>query len=89
MQLIKIVFLFLIVYGVSCFQIKKPSPSAFYNQLEELFQAYNQNETDRVEDIFKILQATKYPELDELIDKNATVDYARDFHNYVVRWLYP
>lgn len=96
MQLTTIVFLFLIVYGVSCFRIEKTSHDAqfkqiqsaseFYTKLEELFQAFNQNDTARTEDIFDVLEASNPNRLEELlVDKNSTVNYARSFHDYVVR----
>lgn len=90
MQLTTIVFLFLIVYGVSCFRIEKTSQirsaSEFYDKLEELFQAHNQNDSERTEDIFNILKANDLDELDELLeDTNLTNNYARGFHDYVVR----
>lgn len=88
MQFTATVFVLLIVYGVSCFRIEKTSPSVFYKQLEELFQAFNQNDTDRVEEIFDVLKTSKYPELDEPLDANSTTNYARGFHNYVVRWFF-
>lgn len=96
MQLTTIVFLFLIVYGVSCFRVEKtsssPQPkqissaSEFYTKLEELFEAFNQNDSERTEDIFNVLKSSNSNELDELLeDKDSTSNYARGFHDYVVR----
>lgn len=98
MQLTTIVFLFLIVYGVSCFRIQEawhdpqPKPissaSEFYTKLKELFQAFNQNDTERTEDIFNVLKSNNLNELDELLqDTNYTNNYnnyAKGFHDYVV-----
>lgn len=92
MQLTTIVFLFLIVYDVSCFRIENSSnriqsASEFYTKLEELFQAHNQNDTTRTEDIFNVLEASNPNRLDELlVDTHFADNYARGLHDYVVRY---
>lgn len=96
MQLTTIVLPFLIVYGVSCFRIEKtshvPQPnqirsaSEFYGKLDELFEAFNQNDTEQMEDIFNALKSNNLNEVEELLmDTNSINNYARRFHDYVVR----
>lgn len=60
------------------------STSEFYNKLEELFQAFNQNDTEQMEHIFKALETINPNQMNELLDTNSTNNYARRFHNYVV-----
>lgn len=85
MQLTTIVFLFLILRGVLCFQTEKiNSVSKFYNKLDELFEAFNQNDTERMEDVFKALNTVNPNELNKLLNANSTTDYTRGLHNYVV-----
>lgn len=91
MQLIASVFLFLVVYSVLCSQTEETnneeirSASIFYDKLKELFQACNQNDTGRMEGIFKALETINTKELNRILDTNSTTNYARDLKNYVVK----
>lgn len=82
MQLNAIIFLFLIVHSVKTEKIN--AVSLFYNKLEELFQAFNQNDTEQMEDVFKALKTANPNELNELLNANSTINYARRLHDYVV-----
>lgn len=104
MQLTAVIFLFLIVLSIPCFQTENinnggneaktlhvvqsnqiiNSTSVFYNKLEELFQAFNQNDTERMEHIYKTLKTNNINKLNELLDANSTNNYTRGFHDYVV-----
>lgn len=92
MQSIAILFLSLIVYSVFCSPIEQTSGEEiwttpkFCGKLEELFQAFNQNDTGRMDAIFEDLEAINLKELNGILDANTTTseNYARDLKGYVV-----
>lgn len=88
MQPISILFfVFLAVYSVHCFRIDKDeinSASMLCTKLKELFQASNQNDTERIEGIFKFLGTLDPDEVHKLLDANSINNYTRDLSKYVV-----
>lgn len=88
MQSIAILFGFLAAYSIAKTSAEEiRSTSVFYNKLEELFQAFNNNDTERMDVIFKAIETNNSTELNGLLNTNATTsgNYERDLKSYVVR----